>query len=406
MAKKPKKHHVPTELTRKQRSRLEREKQIESLLIWGVVAVGVAIVGVLAYGVISEKVLKAREPVAVVNDTPITTAEFQARVRLQRAQLLSQLQRLMTEQQSLDATDPNSQFYLEYIQESMREVQTELAEENALVLGGQVLDQLTQEELIRQEAERRGIAVTLDELQREIELSFGYDRDPATPTPALTATSSPTGTGEAATSSATPLPTPTPMTEQDFRQRYSEYVTEILKPLDVSEQQYRSWFEAALLTERLQEQMLADVPTSADQVELRLLVVDDEDWADELVARLDEGEDFEALADEVQGAADEDEGVTGYSSDLGWLPESYLALSLGEDASGLVFGLEPGEHSQPLLDEASGQYRIFEATGHEVHELDEYLRGQMGEEAFQTWLEAQQVFVERKSYGDRVPTEP
>jgi parvulin-like peptidyl-prolyl isomerase len=401
MAKKPKKHS-PKELTRKQHSRLEKERQMESLLIWGVVVVGVAIVGVLAYGVLSEKVLKAREPVAVVNDAPVTTAEFQARVRLQRAQLLSQLQYLMVERQSLDATDPNSQFYLEYMQDSILELQTQLSEEYALAIGEQVLDQLVQEELVRQEAERRGIDVTPDELQQEIELSFGYDRDPATPTPALSATSSPTGT-EAV---STPLPTPTLMTEQDFRQQYSEYLTEILKPLDISEQQYRSWFEAALLAQKLQEQMLAEVPTSADQVELRLLIVDDEDWADELVARLDEGEDFETLADEVQKAADEDEDVNGYSADLGWLPESSLALSLGEDVSGLVFSLEPGEHSQPLLDEASGQYEIFDVTGREVRELDQYLREQMRDEAFQTWLEAQQVFVERKSYSDSVPTEP
>jgi len=402
MAKKTKRH-APRELTRKQLSRLERERRIEKFLIWGVAVVAIAVVGVLAYGFIVEKIIKEREPVAVVGDTSITTAEFQDRVRFTRMRMRNELQYWLYQQQLLDPTDSDAQFYLEYIQKSVRDLQTQLSPVNALTIGEQALDQLIQEELVRQEAEQRGIIVAPEELQREIELAFGYDRDPATPTPAPTVTPPLTLTG-VLTSAPTPvpLPTPTPMTEQDFRQRYDTHLSESLKPLGISEQQYRSWIEASLLVEKLREQMGAEVPAMAEQVKLRFLAVDDEERANELVTRLDAGEDFQALADELE----EDEEVAGYSTELDWLPRSMLESRLETELTDLAFSLEVGEHSQPVLGQDSTWYTIIEVVGRETRELDQFLRQQLGDETFQEWLDAQQVFVERRTYSDRVPTEP
>ena len=52
------------------------------------------------------------------------------------------------------------------------------------------------------------------------------------------------------------------------------------------------------------------------------------------------------------------------------------------------------------------RYTIIEVVGHEVRELDELARESLGEDAFQEWLDAQQVLVERGTYQDRVPTDP
>jgi parvulin-like peptidyl-prolyl isomerase len=402
MAKKAKKH-APKRLTRKQLSRLEKERRIERVLIWSVAVVGIVVIGVLAYGFVAEKVIKAREPVAIVGGAPITTAEFQAWVRFTRMQVRSELQYWLYQQQALDPTDSDAQFYLEYIQQNVRDLQGQLSSENALVIGEQALDQLIQGELVRQEAERRGITVTPEELQREIELFFGYDRNPVTPTPAPTVTP-PLAVADVLTPTPTsvPLPTPTPMTEQEFRRRYDTFLRESLKPLDISDQQYRSWIEVSLLMEKLREQMGTEVPTMAEQVKLRLLTVDSEERANELAARLDAGEDFQTLEDELE----EDEDVTGYGTELGWLPGETLESRLGTELADLAFSLEVGEHSGPVLDQDSARYTIIEVMGHEVHELDQFLREQLVEEAFQEWLEAQQASVERRTYQDRVPTEP
>jgi hypothetical protein len=92
MAKKAKKHTPPKELTRKQRSYGEREKRIQKFLLWGVAAVGIMIVGILVYGLVVEKIIKAREPVAIVGDVSITMAELEARTRFVQMQMQTELQ--------------------------------------------------------------------------------------------------------------------------------------------------------------------------------------------------------------------------------------------------------------------------------------------------------------------------
>ncbi len=402
MAKRVKKH-ASRELTRKQRSRLEREKRIERLLIWGVTAVGIAVIGVLAYGFVVEKIIKEREPVAVVSGTSITTAEFQSRVRFVRMQIQNELQYWLYQQQSIDPTDSDTSFYLEYIQKNVRDLQTQLSSANVQATGEQALNQLIQEELVRQEADRRGIAVTPEELQREIELFFGYDRDPATLTPSPTVTPPLTPTEVLTpTPTSVPLPTLTPMTEQDYLQRRDTYLKETLKPLGISDRQYRSWIESSLLGEKLQEQMEAEVPAMAEQVKPWLIAVDSEDRANELAARLDAGEDFQTLADELK----EDEEVTGYGTELDWFPRSILESRLDTELTDLAFSLEVGEHSPPVLGQDGAWYTIIGVVGHEMYEVDQSLREQLGGEAFREWLDAQQVLVERMTYLDRVPSEP
>ena len=419
MVKKAKKSALK-ELTRKQRSRIEREKRTERLLILGVIAVGVIVVGVLVYGFVVEKVVKARESVAIVGDTPITTAEFQARVRFVRMQIQNELQFWRQQQQTLDPTDPSAQSYLEYIQGTIRNLESQLAPGNSLSIGEQTLDELIQEKLVRQEAERRGIAVAPEELQQEIERSFGYDRNPPTPTPEPTVTpllaleDLLTPTPEAGgtppltstevltpTPTSTPLPTPTPMTEAAFRERYNAFLKSV-KPLGISDQQYRSWVEGSLLAARLLEQFKAEVPATADQVKVRYLSVNSVEQADELAGRLDTGEDFQTLVDEVT----KDESAAGYGTELDWLPKSLLKRRLDAELADLAFSLGVGEHSQPVPSQDGTQYTIIELVGHEMRALDQSMREQLGASTFQEWLDAQMTLVERRTYQDRIPLEP
>jgi hypothetical protein len=279
-------------------------------------------------------------------------------------------------------------------------IQSQLAPENAETLGEQVLDQMIQEELVRQEAERRDIEVSAEELQSEVQANFGYNPD-ATPIP--TAVPPLTSTESLTTSQPTPAPTPTKMTEADFRELYNQYMRDGLRPLGISEQKYRSWVKASLLSEELQADMREELPQRAEQVKLRFLSVSDEERANELVQRLDSGEDFQTLADEIQA----DEEAPGSSSELEWLPEETLVDRLGEEAAALVFDLEEGEHTEPVtLGEEGQAYYIFDVTGHEERELADSILEQRAQQTFQSWLEAQQSLVERKSIAGKVPTEP
>jgi parvulin-like peptidyl-prolyl isomerase len=367
-----------------------------------VTIVGVVIVGVLGYGVIAEEVIEPRQPVAIVNEDPITTADFQARVKFRRLQLQNQVGYLYQQQQAFASQDQASggQSFQDYIQGQINDLQSQLAPENAEGIGQQVLDQMIQEELVRQEAERRDIEVSSQEVQGSIHENFGYNPD-ATPEPTVSAPV--TATESLTTSQPAAPPTPTPMTEADFREMYNRYVRDGLRPLGISEQQYRAWVEVSLLTEKLQEDMKEELPEEAEQVKVRFLSVRDEERANELAQRLDGGEDFETLADELEA----DEEAPGFSNELEWLPRDMLANRLNEDLADLAFSLEVGEHTEPVtLGEESQSYFVIEVVGHEVRQLEASVRDSMGQDAFQAWLEAQQSLVERRSWQNRVPTEP
>ncbi len=394
---------APKELTRKQRSRLEKERHLELIIRWGLIVIGVAVVGTLLYGFIVENVVKAREPVAIVDGQPIRTADFQARVRFVRYQMREQLAYLAQQQQQIDPTDENMQFYLQYLQQQIHDLQGQLAEDNALVIGEQTLNQMIQEELVRQEAARRGIVVSADELQQAIEKNFGYERNPATPTPEPTPALLITPTNVLTAPTATPLPTATPVTEEEFRRRYNNFL-EGLKKLDISEQQYRSWVEASLLYDKVKEAIANEVPTTAAQVKLFYMVVDDEEKANELVVRLDAGEDPQTIADEWQ--ASDAETPPGYARELDWLPRSVLEKNLTPEITDAAFSLPVGAHSEPMLSPNGTQYIVIKVLGREERELSPGIRSSMGDDAFQEWLDSQQEKVEYRTYRDRVPMEP
>lgn len=400
MAKKVKR--TPQQLTRKQRSRLQDERRMQRLLIWGVSIVAILVVAVLGYGVVAERIIGPREPVAIVDDTPITTEEFETRVKFRRLQLRNQLTYLYEQQQrsAAEASDSDDQSLQQFFQQQINSLQSQLDAENAEALGQQVLDQMIQEELVRQEAERRGLSVSAEEVQSAVHENFGYTPD-ATPLP----TESPpvTTTDSVTTSEPAAAPTPTQMTEADFREIYNRYMQQGLKPLGISEQRYRSWVKASLLVQELQEDMMKELPDRADQVKLRFISVGSEEQARDIAQQLEDDADFEALLEEVQS----DEEAPGSGSELDWLPRDVLADRLGEETADTVFGLAVGGHTEPVkLSEESETYYVFQVMEREERQLASDLLEQMAQETFQSWLDAQQSLVERRSIEGKVPTRP
>jgi len=372
------------------------------ILLWGVGLVAILIVGVLGYGVVAERIIEPRTPVATVDENAITTVELEKRVKFRRLQLQNQLAYLYQQQQSMAAegTESGAESMQQYFQQQINSLQSQLAAENAEALGQQVLDQLVQEELVRQEAERRGITVSPNEVQSAVHENFGYDPEATpvpTPEPPITSTESLTADEPAPGAGATT------MTEAEFREIYNRYVQDGLRPLGITEEDYRSWTEAALLAEALQADMKEQLPQVADQVKLSFLSVNSEERAQELAERLDAGEDVESIAEEIEA----DEESPGSSSELDWMPQDVMADRLNEELATTVFELEVGEHTNPVrLSEESGSYYIFQVTDHEERELSDDILEQMAQERFQSWLEAQQSLVERKPITGKVPTDP
>ncbi len=386
------------QLTRKQRSRLEKERHMQRLLLWGLSIVAVLTIGVLGYGVVAESILEPRQPVAIVDGQGIPTSEFQARVKHRRSQLQNQLLYLYQQYQAMmrEESEEGTQGFEEYFEGQISELESWLAPENAEAIGQQVLEQMIQEKLAQMEAERRGIEVTEDQVQDAIHEGFGYDPEAAVVESAPTTETEPVTPEE-------PVPAPTPMTEAEFNELYDRHMREGLQPLGISEQQYRSWIEASLLVEALQEAMKEELPTEAEQLKLRLLVVSSEERAEQMVERLDGGEDFDVLVEE----AETDDEELGYGSELDWMPTDMVVDQLGHEMAELVLALDVGGYTEPVpLGEQDDPYAIIILTGREIRPLEESIREQMAAEAFQSWLQAQETLVERRPIRDRVPAEP
>ena len=277
MAKKEKKKKAK-ELTRKEIRRSKKARRQERMILVGVIVVAFVVVAVLAFGYYQEYIAKPAEAVAIVGGAPIRTDIYQKMARYYRSNLKNQLAMLEDQLARLDPNDESTQFISQYYQQNIEQLESQLPDET---LGPQVLDDLIDDELIRQEAARRGIVVTPEEVQLEIETQFGYERNPPTPTPTPITT----------TLTITPTPTIAPMTLDKFQERYATTLKTLGEQAGFSEADFRRIFEAMLLRQKLQEAMGQEVPTIADQVHARQVQVESEEQAQAILALLEEGTD-------------------------------------------------------------------------------------------------------------------
>ncbi len=118
---------------------------------------------------------------------------------------------------------------------------------------------------------------------------------------------------------------------------FEEWYRQQLNNNDISDSQYREMLYINLLTSRLHMYLAERVPTVAEQVHLHLIVVQTYEEVQAVVARLEAGEDFAAVAQEVSIDVTAEEG-----GDAGWLPP---AISIYEEQ---IAALEIGEVSAPI----------------------------------------------------------
>ncbi len=394
---------APRPLTKKQRTRAEREARLNRWIIAGAIAVGVLVIGILLYGYLAENVFKGRAPVATVNGVPITTADFQARVRHYRIVLKQQRDYYTSLRMELDPTDPNTSFMLEYLNGQIRQIESMLSDTYAMMLGKEVLDRMAQEEILRQEAARRGITVSSEEVDRAIEEQFGYDRDAAMAA-LLTPTVVPTAPVTAETTlTATATPEPTPLPKEEFDRRYQEYVKTYLKPSGLSEAQFRAMVEASLLYDKLQQAMAAELPQTMEQVQIRYLSFSTQEEAGKVAERLGmgKGEKWEDIAAEIKA----DQESTAHASEPEWVTKGFLAEQFGEEAASTVWETPVQQYTAPLAG-TDGRWYIVQVMGREVRELESWLRSYEEQRVFQEWLQAQMATVQySEDWASKIPTQ-
>ncbi len=406
--------------TRKQEVRRKREEQQERILYLILGGVALVILLVLGAGYYQENIGKLNNPIAVVNGVPISVRDYQTNIRYQAGSLTSQLQ---TAQSNLTqiGNDPSTSFLKSYFQQQMSTAATQFVS-----LPRNELETLIDNELIREEAAKRGITVSQDEIDQEIEVQFGYARATPTPTagpsptPTNTATAtltptvtptrppSPTPTGTltpttptvtpTAGPTDTPAPTSTPLTFQGFQDQKKKFLDSLNSNVHVSEADFRKIIETGLLRSKLQKAISATVPTSAEQVHARHILVATYTETLPIEDQLSKGADFGQLAQ--QFSTDTASKATG--GDLGWFPRGVMDKAF-EDAA---FSLAVNQISQPVT--STFGVHIIQVLGHEQNRpLDSATLQQAQTNAFNDWLTQARVAAKiDRFYADAdVPTD-
>jgi parvulin-like peptidyl-prolyl isomerase len=328
----------PTE-TRKQSRMRERDQEQQRVLFIVLGIVAALIVIVLAVGYWRTVIAVQDETVATVNGVALKVRDYQARARFDAQTIISRINSIQNVFQQFNADDPAMASLVQYYQNQLAQEQQALQQAPS-----KALENLIDDELVRQEAARRGITVTPAEIDREIELSIkenlGYERPTATPTngpsptpthtqtptltPTNTATPSVSPTASATLSATlaatptegpteTPQPTQTPLGPEAYATEEAKLKENISK-LKISFEDYRKIVEIDLLRQRLNEALGAEVKTTAEQVHVAHILVKTFEEAQAVEARLQAGEDFGALAAELSI----DPSAKTNQGDLGW----------------------------------------------------------------------------------------
>jgi peptidyl-prolyl cis-trans isomerase D len=426
-------------VNRRHLARQQREDiQKKYIQISAITIVALVVVLVIA-GLVYDRYIVARQPVATVNGDEISTREFQARVKYERSNLVSQYQ--STAQNALTfGTDPQ---FVGFFQNSLNQIELQL--EPPDTLGRNVLNLLIEDRIIRQKAAEMGITVTQEEVQKALEESFGYfggEQAPtptaaptsratstltalqmtltaptatptltatvsltetleATPTAEFTSTSEPTEAADLPTPTATvPIPTPTPYSLESYQIDYQTTVSNWAN-IGFTEEDLRYLVEGFLIRQKLLDAITTDVQHEEEQVWARHILVQDEVTADEIYARLVAGEDFAKLAAEF--STDTSNASSG--GDLDWFGLGAMV----PEFEAVAFNTPIGEISVPV--QSTFGWHIIQVLGHETRDLTESEFEQKRQEFFQEWLGEQRQSLEPNTeifdyWADRVPNEP
>lgn len=393
-------------LTKKHVARLERERrQVAIVRTVAFVMIGIVVL-LIGYGLLDANYLQLQKPVVEVNGEKVTVKQFQERVQLQRVNLVNLYQQYQFYQQNF-GMDMSQQIQgLDYYLNSPQ------------ALGQLVIDQMVDEALIRQEAEKRGITVSDAEVEQEIQKAYRFFPNgtptptvtptpfeyptltseqltiypsTATPTIAPTFTPAPTSTPdlsvtatptEVASGRATPTFVPedvpataTPYTEEGFKSEYETTVKQF-ETFGVSEATLRAVYRNNILRTKLQDVITADTPTTEEQVWARHILVDSEAKAVAIISLLKNGSDFAKLAREFSS----DTGSGSQGGDLGWFGKGAMVAEFEAAA----FSQPIGAIGEPVKSQFG--YHIIQVLARQELPLSESQLQQKRETAFSDWL--------------------
>jgi peptidyl-prolyl cis-trans isomerase D len=208
----------------------------------------------------------------------------------------------------------------------------------------------------------------------------------ATPaaTPATTQAAGPTVTLEPTPTvgpTETPGPTATPFTAESYAQQVQTFIQGITQATNLTEQDLRGIIEDSLYRVKLAEAIGADVPTEELQIHARHILVADEATAKDILAKLQAGEDWNALA----AASSTDTATAPNGGDLGWFGKGVMDTTF-EDAA---FATAVGSISAPIQTQFG--WHIIQVLESGNHPLAADAITQAKDTKLQDWLTSQRT---------------
>jgi parvulin-like peptidyl-prolyl isomerase len=383
MAKSSRKRKASTEAERKTKKQIAlgrkeaRQNRIILILVGSLIAV---IVLILAIGALSELVFKPNSPVATVNGEKIQADDYQNLVNYNRYNYYSNIASLQNGLEQLNADPEQNSFLISFYEQQLSQV------ESALALAPQdSLDELIDAEIVLQKAEQEGIEVTDAEVDQAIDEDFRS---------ALTQQVS-----EPITSTEQ-LPTSTPVAQEDVDALYDN----VLSAMQLSDDAFRTIVHRSLMLSKVQDLLASEVPTTGLVADVQLIQTEVDLAAIAAKGRIERGEDFAIVAQEVST----DTLTVENGGAVGWVTPGQLTERYGADLDAYVFGLEVGELG---MVESDGMYYVVMVVARDENgPLPADVLAQRQNSALADWLEEQKaspdVKIERLLTSEQIPPDP
>ena len=383
MAKSSKRRKVSsgeTKQTRKQIARGRKETRQNRIILILVGLLIAVVVIIMAVGLIQELVIKPNRPVATVNGEKINVSDYQNLVTYNRYNYYNNIGNLQDGIDQMNADDPEENaFLISFYEQQLAQVQA------ALTLAPQdALEELIDAELARQKAEELGIEVSEQEVDEAIDSDFRSALTQSTQT--ITDTEQ--------------VLTPTPVSQEEVDELYDL----VVDAMQISGDAFRTIVRRALMLEKVQDALAAEVPTTGLVVDLQLIETETEDEALAAKERIEGGEDFAIVAQEVSTdtLTVEDGGA------VGWVTPEQLTTRYGAELDNYIFTLDVGELG---LVESNGMfYVVLVADRDENGPLPADVLSQRQNSALIDWLAERRasddVEIEQLLTPDQIPPDP
>ncbi len=330
-----------------------RRRKQQRLVVGTLALVILVILGVGVY-----QAVKSRTSIATVNGVGIRVDTYQKQILyLQRLEERT-IERLEREWASLDPNDENYDVMEDYYDRTIAQMQ----QDSYIQTETKALDELIDDELIRQGTERMGVIVSEEEIQQGI-----YDVFSA----------SLSDTDSTSLNERSP-----PLSQEEFEKLYELEVAYAKESLGMTEDEFRDVFERQALRDKMSTIKAEQVPSTAQQVHAKHILVASEEEAKAVVARLEKGEDFTAIANELSL----DQRAKDKGGDLGWFPRGTYP-PVFEDA---VFALV-SEGDVGIVKDSSGFHIVILVASDPDRPLDPDAFEHRRKDALRQWLQAQRL---------------